>query len=157
MNVGDGSAMVPSKWIEFFGLTNDRETGCDKTSTAAHDVYRAPVILLARLREVAPQRRNVFKNIPFLSKVDRDFRALLHKKDEKALWIFGFWLGLMCRYESIWWCDESSRREYHSICVFLEQLKLDQRPGNEGKVWAAMLEELYSASNIKSFSEPGRK
>jgi hypothetical protein len=132
---------VPQIWKDFFEL-EDSGSGCD--SNNIQDSFRAPVTILIQLRELEPIPSNLFKNLQFLGKVQQDFQALLFRRNEKALWLFGYWLGVMCRYGKIWWCGKRSRKDYDAICTWLERALLGNRPGIEGKMWTLMMEELFS-------------
>jgi hypothetical protein len=160
VRVGRGLEGVPERWIKVFEL-DGTGCGCDgETAGAANAVdapdvnrnraaacanpnntFRSPVTILAKLRDLEPVRLNVFKNLQFLGKVQPEFRALLYDRDERALWLFGYWLGLMCRFEGMWWCDKRVRRDYKAIRMWLEQLHLTERPGIEGETWREMMKE----------------
>ena len=154
---------IPEAWIKVFQLEN---TECDgecgtidsrKAGSASHNqsiavyhpkpvnVYHIPVIVLAQLRNLEFRHSDVFKNLSFLGKVQSEFRALLYDRDERALWLFGYWLGLMCRFERTWWCDGRARRDYKAICMWLKQLHLAERPGVEGEMWRELMEDLEAA------------
>lgn len=64
-----------------------------------------------------------------------EFRALLCDRDERALWLLGYWLGLMSRFEGLWCCDKRVRRDYKAMRMWLEQAKVTIRPGVEGEHW----------------------
>ena len=148
---GYGLESVPKNWIEVFELddstdvpkaSNDRKGDAAAPTARPSNVFRPAAMLLAQLRHLEPVRPNVFKNLQFMGKVQPAFRTLLYDRDERALWIFGYWLGLMCRFEGLWWCDERVRRDHRAIRMWLEQLRLAERSGVEGMVWKEMMEEL---------------
>lgn len=163
VRVGQGLEGVPERWIKVFELDG---TGCDCDGATASSadavdapgdqngaaaranpggVFHSVVKILAQLRDLEPVRLNVFKNLQFLGKVQAEFRALLYDRDERALWLFGYWLGLMCRFEGIWWYDKRVRRDYKAIRMWLEQLHLPERPGIEGEMWREMMKEFELA------------
>ncbi|MCJ1332187.1 hypothetical protein MMC10_008879 [Thelotrema lepadinum] len=154
---------VPETWIKVFELES---TDCDgecgtinslKNGDASQDqpvvtshpkpinVYHIPVIVLAQLRTLEFRHSYVFKNLFFLGKVQSEFRALLYHRDERALWLFGYWLGLMCRFEKTWWCDGRAKRDYQAIRMWLEQLHLAERPGVEGEMWRELMQDFRAA------------
>lgn len=134
---------VPETWRKIFELDSSGSgLGCE----SAGGNFRAPVAILAQLRHVEPVRSNVFKNIQFLGKVHLEFRALLYDRDERALWLFGYWLGLLCRFGGVWWCEKRVKRDYKAIHMWLEQLGLTKRPGVEGEMWKDMMREFELAS-----------
>jgi hypothetical protein len=131
---------VPQHWKEFLELDDSASGDCD--TQAPHDVFRAPISIIMQLRELEPIPSNLFKNLQFLGKVQQEFRALLLKSNNKALWLFGYWLGIMCRYKDVWWCEARSRRDHEAICLWLKQVRVEERPGREGEMWTRMMEEL---------------
>ena len=158
--VGRGLEGVPERWIKVFELDGagcgcDCETADSTARAKPGEVFRSLVVVLAQLRDLDPVRLNVFKNLHFLGKVHPEFRALLYDRDERALWLFGYWLGLMCRFEGMWWCDKRVRRDYKAIRMWLEQLHLTKRPGIEGEMWREMMKEFELAPVFCShLSEP---
>jgi transcription factor-like protein len=129
---------IPNDWIQMFNLV-ENSGGCD--SMSENDVFRPPVSILAKLRHVTPVRSNTFVCLQFLSKVHPEFRRLLYHRDERALWIFGYWLGLMCRFKDTWWCEKRVKRDYIAISMCLKQRNLPERGGDEGKRWEVMMKE----------------
>jgi len=140
--VSRGLEGVPEIWIKVFGL-DGASCGCDCETTG--DIFRSLVTVLVQLRDLEPIRLNAFKNLQFLGKVHPEFRALLYDRDERALWLFGYWLGLMCRFEGMWWCDKRVRRDYKAILMWLERLHLTERAGIEGKMWREMMKDFELA------------
>ena len=139
---GPGLDGIPEKWIGFFEL-DDASSGCGNMRPG--DEFRAPAVLLAKLQHVKPIHTNVFKNLQFFGKVHKDFRQLLYDRNEKALWLFGYWLGLMCRFQEMWWSEKRAKRDYMAIGVWLELRRLTERPGAEGEKWRQLMDEYYSA------------
>jgi hypothetical protein len=76
-----------------------------------------------------------------------EFRELIYHRDERALWLFGYWLGIMCRFKGMWWCERRVQRDYRAICLWLCKLRVTQRPGREGQLWGIMMDELQSATH----------
>lgn len=126
---------LPDVWVKAFNLHDP----------CCIDVFGLPIAILKELQAIKPVRLNVFRNLLFVWKMSVPFRTLLYKKDERAIWLFGYWLGLLCRYEGAWWCNKRVGREYQAICMFLDQLCLPERPGSEGKVWTEMMKEFKLA------------
>ena len=157
---------VPERWIKFFDL-EDAAAGCDceppsasaeVSETPGHgrtraasarvkpgDVFRPAVTILSQLLNTTPVACNVFRNLPFLGKMHSEFRALLYDRDERALWLFGYWLGFMSRFDGLWWCDKRARRDYRAIRMWLEQARVTVRPGVEGEIWKEMMREFDMA------------
>jgi hypothetical protein len=136
--VHQGLEGIPDNWVQMFKL-EETSGGCDSQSEM--DIFRPPVSMLAKLRHVTPVRSNAFVCLQFLSKVHPEFRDLLYERDERALWIFGYWLGLMCRFDDTWWCEKRVKRDYIAIRMWLKQLNLPARSANEGQKWSLMMKE----------------
>jgi hypothetical protein len=137
--------IVPESWIRAFKLKNN-SFSCDSDADAdPNDVLRPAAIALAYLRGIDSQQSKIFLNLMFLTKIHGDFRLLLYNKDERAMWLFGYWLGLMCRYEGIWWCERRVRRDYQAVRMFLDKLHLSERAGEDGLYWKDMMQELEQA------------
>lgn len=115
-----------------------------------NDFFRPPLVIAAYLRTLDASYLSVFKGLQFFGKVSVEFRRLLYERDERAMWLFGYWLGIMCRFEGTWWCGQRVQRDYKAIRMWLEQLQLERHPGEDGKVWKEMMREydLASAATI---------
>lgn len=137
---------VPEHWIDFFEL-EVLSSGCECTGMS--DAYRAPATILATTRHVEINRFNIFRSLQFLGKLQGDFRTLIYRRDERALWLLGYWLGDVSRY-GLWWCERRARRDYRAICLWLHKLRLPRRPGREGELWGIMMEELASVDVLPS-------
>jgi hypothetical protein len=137
--------IVPESWIRAFKLKNSSSSCDSETDADPNDSLRPAAIALAYLRGIDPQQSKIFLNLMFLTKIHGDFRLLLYKKDERAMWLFGYWLGLMCRYKGIWWCEQRVRRDYQAVCMFLDKLHLSERAGEDGLYWKDMMQELEQA------------
>jgi len=137
------ASAIPPSWVKFFEL-KDFDSSCDCKSNEIGEIFRGPVAILVQLRDLEPISSNIYKSIQFLAKIQHAFRALLLERDNKALWLFGYWLGLLCRFDNIWWCKERARRDYIAICMLLQQRHLMKQMGVEGQLWAEMMMELES-------------
>jgi hypothetical protein len=141
-------ASAPLLWKQVFDLVDpspcDAECELESTDSVA-EIVKLPLAILAHLRNEEPVAANVAKSLLFVSKIHPPFRALLVKRNEKALWIFGYWLGLMCRFQTAWWCRVRVRRDYEAVGMWLESLRLENRPGVEGQRWKKMMQEYWLA------------
>jgi hypothetical protein len=138
---------IPELWIKVFELTtNDSGSGNGFEGTgSASAIFRPAVTILAHLQHIEPLQGNVFRNLQFLIKAHPEFRALLYDRDPRALWVFGFFLGVLLRYKHVWWCEKRATRDYRAIYMWLQKLHLNRRPGVEGEQWATMMEQLKMA------------
>jgi hypothetical protein len=114
-----------------------------------HNIYYELVRAIADLRILEPTCLNSLGYLGFVGKLEEDFRDLLFEKDHRALWIFGYWLGLMGRL-GIWWCNRRVERDRAAVQVFLEQKGLRELPGKEGAMWKALITDLGTVSEWPS-------
>ncbi|KAH7393346.1 hypothetical protein BKA64DRAFT_724487 [Cadophora sp. MPI-SDFR-AT-0126] len=139
--------IVPESWIRAFKLKNETFS-CESDNVDQKDTFAPAAIALAYLRSIDPPQSTILLNWVFLSKIHGDLRSLLYNRDERALWLLGYWLGLMCRYEGIWWCERRVRRDYEAVRMRLRELQLGERPGVDGLYWKEMMQELEDAPGL---------
>lgn len=166
-------ARVPDAWVELFGIGRKPPEGWGKRSLldplekrkskkkkqkkqslsldddedARDHLFREPLFLLAETRELAPTMANVFHYLQFLGKLEPEFKTLLYDRDPRAMWAFGYWLGLVCRFDYIWWVTRRARRDFAAIVIWLRSSGVTERPGREGTLWAEMLADLEESVN----------
>ena len=102
---------LPGNFVEVCGL-NER-------STPENNPYHLPLRLLTPLLELEPCDKNMFKFLHWFASVDDKFASLLQQKDQPALLLFSYWLGMLCELNQ-WWCYERARRECIAVCMFLK-------------------------------------
>lgn len=119
-------------------------------NTPHGEMLLAPMMMAAFLRQIEPVPKNAFHHFVFLAKVHPQFHELLHRRDEKSIWLYGYWSGLMCRFERLWWSRERSKKNYEAIRLWLHELNPAGRPGLEGAMWAFMMDELNLAPTFRS-------
>lgn len=105
-------------------------------------LFREPLFLLAQTRNIPPTLEHVFHYMQLLGKLEPEFRIALYDRDERALWVFGYWLGLMCRLEYIWWVSRRARRDFRAIVIWLRSCGVTERPGKEGLLWTELMKDL---------------
>jgi hypothetical protein len=110
-----------------------------------HHSYYGPVQMLAELRICEPLRSNALKYFGFINKLGNRFRDLLFQRDQRAIWVFGYWLGLIGRL-GIWWCSRRVQQDWAAVVLFLQGEGLQQRPGDEGWMWQQLIADLSTAS-----------
>jgi hypothetical protein len=98
--MSNGLEGIPERWIQVFELDGSG-SGCDVSGTSTSAIFRPAVTILTHLRDLEPVQSNVFKNLQFIVKVQQEFQALLFERDERALWLFGYWLGILCRFKGV--------------------------------------------------------
>lgn len=94
------------------------------------------------MRHIEASPQNLFRYFQFIGHLDGDFRQKLHSRDEKALWIFGMWMGMMCRYSDVWWTRRRARCDFRAIRLWLHMTRVGQRAGAEGRLWRVLLQDL---------------
>lgn len=161
-------ARVPDAWVELFGIPRKpRKGSCNKRplvdpldrrkakqqlsllddEEARDRLFREPLSLLAETRELAPTMANIFNYLQFLGKLAPEFKTLLYDRDARAMWVFGYWLGLVCRFDYIWWVTRRARRDFYAIVIWLRSSGVTERPGREGILWAEMVTDLEGSVN----------
>lgn len=158
-------ANLPRRWVDFLRLESSASNGVcsscnsrgsydeevENPSLSVHrNVLEIPALALTRALNDSSAGSNVFHNFTFLSKIDTRFRLALHQRDERAVWLFGYWLGLMSRHQDLWWCTRRVRRDYKAVRIWLEQARVTARPGAEGDLWREMMVDF---DNVAAFSD----
>ncbi|CAI6332671.1 unnamed protein product [Periconia digitata] len=139
--MSEAANAIPPNWAKFFELNYLYMKDSSK-SNGRGKVFEKPVTMLIQLRDLDPVAFNIYKSIQFLAKIQQAFRYLLLERDSKALWLLGYWFGLLCRFGDIWWSEQRSKRDHHAVCVLLRQRRHGEEPGEEGILWAEMMLEL---------------
>lgn len=133
---------VPSTWLNVFGL---RDAGIHEPVDPEAWVFREPLRFVAEVRHLRPVSTNILRYVQFVGKLTAEFRNLLFIRDPRALWLFGYWLGLMCRFEKLWWLHRRPKRDFTAICQWLTDAGLSEQPGLKGVVWSEMISDLEQA------------
>ncbi|KAJ6786239.1 hypothetical protein PWT90_04911 [Aphanocladium album] len=129
---------VPSHWLRLCGL--------DYTSEDPDQVFYEPVRILTELFHTPVDHQSFFLYMAFFGKLGVEFRALLEDNNEQAMWLLGYWLGLLCRFDHIWWLSARARRDYRAICIWLDKRKVRRRAGEEGLMWRQLMIDLEGAT-----------
>lgn len=146
----EGFEDIPQLWVEAFRLRNASGEPSEMTSQdvchGPDEVFGSTLLVLARLRHHNNSDSEMsFKYLQFLGKMHPEFRRLMYEKEERALWVFGYWLGLLCRVEDgTWWCVRRARRDYKAILIHLQKGAMEKKDGLEGEVWRKMILEYES-------------
>jgi hypothetical protein len=127
---------VPEHWVQFLGLGLDPSTG---------NILREPARMLAEIRLFEPRGEHFFLYINFIGALDLEFqfRGLLEHNDVRAIWLLGYWMGLMCRYD-YWWMRVRASSEWRATCIWLNRLKF-RETGREGQMWTKLMYDLGTA------------
>jgi hypothetical protein len=134
----DGSSLahVPPAWIQ---LISTSEGNSSRENIVA--CFREPVRVLAVIRNLEPSEMNLYRYLQFVGKLEPEFRQLLFERDERALWIFGYWLGVMGRM-TLWWCSPRVRTDLAAIKSFLIRNVVCDRGRGDSEMWCLLMMEL---------------
>ncbi|VUC27624.1 unnamed protein product [Clonostachys rosea] len=130
---------VPQAWIDLCGISPDQLDCPDPDH-----VFYEPVRILGELRDMEPRYELMFIYVSFVGKLDNEFRRLLELGNPAAMWLFGYWLGLVARF-NFWWCNNRVRRDHRAICIWFELRGFTKRVGAEGEMWRELLFDLDNA------------
>lgn len=120
----------------------------DATVTSEADrLYRAPLRILAELWRVPATGRALPEYFQFPGKLEPEFRQRLFVRDEKTLWLFGMWMGLLCRFDNVWWVRRRARCDFRAVRLWLHFVGVARRPGAEGQLWQSLLRDLDQTWN----------
>ena len=135
-------------------------TFSEAPSTSTNDsIYTIPASILSFLfssttRNKPTRNTNIFPLLQFAVKATPAFRLALSMRDERALWLYCFWLRLMQDVYpnhgdagqkdegGTWWSRARVMREWEDIGRYLAGLKLEERDGAEGRRWTVLMGEL---------------
>jgi hypothetical protein len=99
------------------------------------------VKVLATAERFPPSKENFFRYVQFIGELDSEFVGRLCCRDEWALWIFGYWLGLVGRIPGMWWACKRVRRDRAAIWDYLvDNAGVCGRGGREGALWRRRME-----------------
>ncbi|CAK7218283.1 hypothetical protein SCUCBS95973_003432 [Sporothrix curviconia] len=126
----------------------------ENTMSEADRIYRAPLRVIAELRLIEPNERSMLQYFQFIGQLDNDFRQKLYERDEKALWIFGMWMGLLCRFDNVWWTRRRTRCDFRAIRLWLHLVGVAQRPGREGQIWQQLLQDMDDTWGYNFATDP---
>ncbi|EFW99311.1 c6 zinc finger domain containing protein [Grosmannia clavigera kw1407] len=118
---------VPQAWLDLFGI--DRR-------------IKRPLRVLAELWTLPANGRTVLLYFQFLSQLTPEIRHLLFVRDHKTLWLFGMWMGLLCRLVDVWWVPRRARCDFRAIRLWLDLAGVHRRPGPDGPLWRQLLHDL---------------
>jgi hypothetical protein len=116
--------------------------GGESGTTMNNYLYREPLQAIAEIRQLEPTMANVFRYLHFAGVIGQPFRKKLLERDDRALWVFGMWLGCMGRYRGIWWLSRRVLRDLGATRMWLHQRRVAERPGLQGLAWADLLRDL---------------
>ncbi|KAK6372679.1 hypothetical protein LTR64_004597 [Lithohypha guttulata] len=99
--------------------------GLDKNSTGENNPYHTAASRLTTLLAVPGTPDNVLTFMVFAGGMKKEFRALLHKKDPRALLLLALWYSKL--FHSMWWVVPRARLECQAICQYLGEMRVQER------------------------------
>lgn len=125
---------IPSSWLGLF--TPYTAPGGNSVDTR---VFQEPLRILALSRHIAPEPTNIYLYLQFIGKLGPGFLALIHNQDNRALWIMGYWLGLLGRF-GFWWLRARCNRDYNAILIHLRQQR--HNDARDANMWSVLMNEI---------------
>lgn len=110
--------------------------------------------MLAEIKDIEPKGDNFFLYANFIGALDLDnkYQTLLECHDERAIWLLGYWMGLMSRY-SYWWMRVRAHTEWQASCIWFNLRSVKSRAGSDGQVWVKLMRDLEMANTWQAPSE----
>ncbi|KAI9924244.1 hypothetical protein ASPWEDRAFT_174111 [Aspergillus wentii DTO 134E9] len=93
----------------------------DDSTTSDSNPYHSPVQMVSIMMGLERNAINSGVFTTFVGRLEHDYLDLLRERDERALILLAYWMGLMCSV-SQWqpWIEGRIRGECVAICMFLE-------------------------------------
>jgi hypothetical protein len=143
------SGAIPASWKKVFGLDslNLATEDCAAVCNSPHAVFVPLLKTLSRLRNKDPAQSSVLMHFAVLSKMHPQFRCLLRDNEPRALWAFGYWVGLMRRFVdadsggALWWCEDRVRKDCAEMKWRLNRLGPMEIAGEVKDDWNLLMEE----------------
>ena len=144
---GEGASLdrVPAHWLRLaIGMDESVDVACRvKHEMDETQPFREAVRLLAEIRQLPASADNFFLYASFFKALDGRFVDLLYAHDKGALWMLGYWLGLMERLD-MWWCTRRARRDWTAIHEFLLWKGVGKEDGQDGEMWRELMGDFES-------------
>lgn len=140
---------IPAHWMELATEMDERVNAVGgKGAFDEEKPFREAVRLLAEIRLLAPSLENTFLYVQFFKALDVRFVRLLYNRDEGALWMFGYWLGLMARLDT-WWCKRRAVRDWAAIREFFWAREAALGGGGWGEMRRLLVTDLDSVRPVE--------
>ncbi|KAJ2894361.1 C6 transcription factor [Zalerion maritima] len=139
----------------------EREECIPFPRTQPSNPLREPIRILSLLHPLPATAETHYKYNQFIGKITPEFKRLLETRDEKALWVLGYWFGLMRRFRDMelwkndglkdkpgsaprgmWYVSTRVERDYRAICLWLTMARVTDRKGREGQLWSIAMDDL---------------
>ncbi|KAK4119127.1 hypothetical protein N657DRAFT_318944 [Parathielavia appendiculata] len=127
---------APAHWVRLVSSTRTSSVA----SAGKEWCLREPLGTLAAARALTPAPENGLKYSQFVGKLEPAFMELLCDRDERAMWMLGYWLGLIGRLGA-WWSGGRVRRDGAAIRLCLLAKGVCERQGEEGEMWRRLMQD----------------
>ena len=136
---------IPEHWLALCDSDpwDDDETG----------IHRNSLLELAKLRNTEPRAEYFLIYMSWFGTLDKDFYHLLNQQDERALWVIGYWYGLLARYD-VWWCSPKAFGDYNHILLWIKSRGVFEKNGLTAAIWEKLIRDLEDAMYWQP-EEPG--
>jgi hypothetical protein len=147
---GVSADRVPEVWLKVLcgkawgqNICGEKPKGEDALGQYLHE----PTRILSEIRRLQPSGENVLLFVQFVRKLDYEFLAMLFDRDERALWVMGYWLGLLGRLD-MWWSKLRVARDWMAIRNFLLEKGVCRRKGEYGRMWRQLMNDYDAVRDL---------
>ncbi|KAI9155471.1 hypothetical protein HJFPF1_08055 [Paramyrothecium foliicola] len=131
---------VPASWRTFFNFESDQ--------ASKNNLFYEPVRILALLRRLPPSPDACLLYVSFFGKLDAAFRKQVEGQDPRAIWLLGFWFGLLRRYD-FWWMRDRVKRDHQAVILWFKSCGTAAREKYGKDVARQLLHDLMEAPYLK--------
>lgn len=115
--------LVPPQWTDgqdtgFISERMKRLFGIDNASTKDNNTYLVAVAILSRIRHMTLTHANALDFLHFTSFITPEFVTLLEEKDQRAVFLLGWWFSLVERGD-LWWMVRRARIQGEAVRTWL--------------------------------------
>jgi hypothetical protein len=112
-SIGEEMAVFPPQFTDFFDLNSE--------STPETNLYHAAASILAQIMLMEGARGTVLRCFSFISHMDPRYRALLERRDPRAMLLLAYWYAKVLEYGQ-WWIWRRAVLEGPAICLYFERV-----------------------------------
>ena len=95
----------------------------DESSTSINNPYYTASMDLALILNMEDQP-NTFRYLGMITHMDPDYKALLMRRDPRALLLMGYWYVVVIKIG--WWLERRALLECQAICLYLDRYHPDE-------------------------------
>jgi hypothetical protein len=91
----------------------------DNNSSTDNNPYYNVLDILVPLLDIECSQSTIMKFLTFISHMNSKFKALIVRKDPRALLLLAYWYAKVCR--AVWWIARRALVECQATCLYLER------------------------------------